>query len=129
MLKYYLDGDEVGWQSLKNMDIDELRHLAADEEAAAGQTTLISHVYYPIFLKIGAVEDLEQAIARANEQMPVNTDNHHYAARLKDLIVMLVKKYQYTNSLSDLQEAIYRAQEMMAATPLGHPDGSARISD
>jgi hypothetical protein len=75
------------------------------------------------------MEDLERGVGRANEQMPVNTDNPHYEPRLKDLIVMLVKKYQHTNSPDDLQEAIFRAQEMMAATPLDHPDRSARMSD
>ncbi|RYP40255.1 hypothetical protein DL767_001798 [Monosporascus sp. MG133] len=134
-LKYYkeLDGDGVGGSvSLKDMDLNQLRRLAANEEGAAWnieQTKSIGRVYYSIFLKTGALEDLQRAIDQANEQVPFNVDNPHYVARLKDLIVMLVKKYQHSNALDDLQEALFRAQEMMAATPLDHPDRSARMGD
>ncbi|RYC56405.1 hypothetical protein CHU98_g9794 [Xylaria longipes] len=53
----------------------------------------------------------------------------NYKPRLKDLVVMLAKKYQCNNSLSDLQEAILSAQEMVGATPLGYPNNSARGKD
>jgi len=134
-LEYYreLNGDGVsGSVSLKYMDLSQLRRLAENEEGAEWdmeQAKSIGCVYYFIFLKTGAIEDFERGIGRANEQMPFNMDQPHYAPRLKDLIVMLIKKYQHTNSPDDLQEAIFRAQEMMAATPLDHPDRSARMCD
>jgi hypothetical protein len=134
-LKYYkeLNGDrDGGSQSLNDMDLGQLRRLAANEEDGKRdieQTKSIAHVYYSIFLKTGALEDLERSLDRAKEQMLVKVDNPQYAPRLKDLIVMLFKKYQHTNLLDDLQEAIFRAQEMMTSTPLDHPDRSARIGD
>ena len=75
------------------------------------------------------MDDLERAIHRAKGQIPINSDSSDYAPRLEDLIVMLIKKYELTGSLDDLQETILRAQEMIADTPLEHPNRPARISD
>ena len=51
------------------MDLGQLRHLATDEDALVRQTIPISHVYYSIFLRTDATENLEQAIARAIKQI------------------------------------------------------------
>ena len=64
-----------------------------------------------------------------NGQVSTGDDSPDYAACLKHLIVMLLKKYRRTSLLSDLQEAIFRAQEMVVATSLDHPDRSAQIRD
>jgi len=134
-LKYYreLDGDWAdGSVSLKDMDLNQLYRLVPNEEGAEWdmeQAKSIGCVYYFNFLKTGTIEHFERGIGQANKQMPINMDQPYYAPRLKDLIVMLIKKYQLTNSPDDLQEAIFRAQEMMAATPLDHPDRSARMYD
>lgn len=116
-------------RSFNDMDLDQLSDLAAKEEDAEGNFEQISHVYYFIFLKTGAIEDLERAIHRAEGRIPPKIDNPDYVSRLKDLIVMLVKKYERTYSLDNLQEAIFRAQEMIAVTPLDHPDRLARMGD
>jgi tetratricopeptide (TPR) repeat protein len=134
-LKYYkdLDGDvDAGSCSLNEMDLDQLYCLVTynkGTERDIKQAKLTGHIYYFIFLKTKVLEDLERAIDRAQEQIPANTNSPQFAQRLKDLIVMQVKKCQYTKSSDDLQEAIFRAQDMMAATPLDHSDRSARVGD
>lgn len=42
---------------------------------------------------------------------------------------MVIKKYKLTGSLDDLQEAVYRAQEMTIATPLEHLARPVRMAD
>lgn len=42
---------------------------------------------------------------------------------------MLIKKYKLTGSLDNLQEAVYRAQEMTIATPLEHLARPVRMAD
>ncbi|KAI3342063.1 hypothetical protein F4824DRAFT_448031 [Ustulina deusta] len=131
-LEYYKEVDENKSRLLQGMDIPELRRLAASEPDSLQdleQATSIIHVYYSLFLKAGAMKDLERAIQLANEQMPSNADSPDYTPHLKDLIVMLVKKYQCTNSLSALQEAIFRAQEMVVATPPSHSNHVTRVRD
>ena len=135
-LQYYkeLDGNVIiESQLLKNMDLVDLRRLTVNEEEEAKSDTELNRcmgrVYYSIFLKTAAMEDLEHALDRTKKQIPIKVDNPRHAFRLKDLIVMLVNKYQHTNSQDDLQEAIFRAQEMVAATSLDHPDHSARMLD
>ncbi|KAI1740997.1 hypothetical protein F4680DRAFT_77579 [Xylaria scruposa] len=133
-LEYYKEVDSDKSQSFQDMDIPELRRLAANEQDSSQvegikKATSIIHIHYSIFSKTGAIEDLERAIQLANEQMPVDDGSPSYATQLKNLVVMLVKKYRCTNSMSDLQEAIFRAQEMVAATPLAHSSRSARVKD
>lgn len=134
-LSYYtnLDAyDDNQVQSLEETSLDQLRDLAVKGEDAGGnveQAELDSHVRYFIFLQTGAMDDLEKAIDRAKKQIPLSLDRLDYTTRLKDLIVMLIKKYERTSSLDDLQETIFRAQEMIAATPPEHPDRQSRMSD
>ncbi|KAI1504695.1 CHAT domain-containing protein [Biscogniauxia marginata] len=133
-LQYYRDlgGNTAAWPySLKNMDLDQLRRHVEGEDAQRNveQTESIGYAYYYIFLKSGAMGDLEHAIDQIKEQMPNNSNNPSYAPRLKDLIIMLIKKFRYTKSLDDLQETIFRAQEMVAITPPEHPDHPARVRD
>ncbi|KAI2616348.1 hypothetical protein GGR54DRAFT_243212 [Hypoxylon sp. NC1633] len=118
-LQYYGDLDGIE----DTADLDELRCLARNGK----DTRPIGHTHYHIFLKTGAIEDLEHAIDQVTAQMPTRTDDPHYTPRLKDLIVMLVKKFRHTGSVDDLQGAIFRAQEMMVSTPPEHPDRSARM--
>jgi len=122
MLTYYTELDAQGngkARLFNDMDLDQLRDLAEDN---AEQTKLISHVYYFIFLRTGAMKDLTRAIHCTEGQIPVNVDSLNYAPRLKDLIIMLIKRYKLTYSPDDLQEAIFCAQEMFMATPLDHLD-------
>ena len=129
-----LDGNAVVESlSLKNMDLDDLQRLAADEAEGSQSDTeqheYMAHVYYYTFLKTGAIEDLNRALDRIKKQILIRTDNPGYTSSLKDLIIMLVKRYQHTRSQEDLQDAIFRAQEMVAATSLDHPDRWVRMLD
>jgi len=129
MLTYYTELDAQGngkARLFNDMDLDQLRDLAEDN---AEQTKLISHVYYFIFLRTGAMKDLTRAIHCTEGQIPVNVDSLNYAPRLKDLIIMLIKRYKLTYSPDDLQEAIFCAQEMFMATPLDHPNCSAQMGE
>lgn len=133
-LTYYteLDAQENGKaRSFNNMDLDQLRNLAMEEDADSDveQRKSAGHIHYFIFLKTGDLEDLKMAIRRAESLIPIKVDSPDYTSSLKDVIVMLVKKYEHTDSLDDLQEAIFRAQEMVAATPADHPDRPARMSE
>lgn len=133
-LSYFteLDGDgDNQVQSLKGIDLYQLRDFAAKEENAernVEQTKSASDARYIIFLETCVMDDLDRAICRAKEQIPINFDSADYTSRLKHLIVML-KKYKLTGSLDDLQEAVYRAQEMTIATPLEHLVRPVRMAD
>jgi len=134
-LSYYTgldaDGDNQE-QPLKKMGLDQLCDLAAKEdygECNIEQTKSASYIHYLLYSQTGAVDDLERAIHRAKQQIPLDLNRPDYTLRLKNLIVMLVQKYERTSSLDDLQETIFRAQEMIAATPLEHSDRPARIGD
>lgn len=116
------------------MDLVQLHRLAANGEkekakSDSEENKYMGRIYYAIFLKTEAMEDLERALDRTKEQMPIKIDDPLYTSCLKNLIVMLVKKYQHTDSQDDLQEAIFRAQEMVVATSPDHPDRWDRIHD
>ncbi|KAH8645963.1 hypothetical protein BGZ60DRAFT_245621 [Tricladium varicosporioides] len=95
-LEYFREVDG-GWQSFKDMDLDELRRLE-DVEDSARPTQLASLIRYAIFSRTGAIEDLDCAIDRAKGEIPIRDDDPDYASRMKDLIVMLVEKYKRTNA-------------------------------
>ncbi|PQE06673.1 serine threonine kinase protein [Rutstroemia sp. NJR-2017a BVV2] len=117
-----------------DMGLDQLHDLAAQEEnddddGDEQHINTASNVSYFIFLKTNELEHLERAIQRAKRQIPMNADNPDYAPCLKDLIVMLFKKFEQTKSPDDLEEAIFRAMEMFVATPPDHPERPARMGD
>lgn len=117
-----------------DLSLEELHGLATTWEenpsGDVGQITSLSIVYYFIFLKASAMGDLQQAIHRAEEAVAATqVDDPDHTTRLKDLIVMLVKKYERTNSLEDLEGVILRAKEMVTVTPPEHPDRLARLKD
>ncbi|EPS45153.1 hypothetical protein H072_838 [Dactylellina haptotyla CBS 200.50] len=121
-LAYYDKVDRTKLGQFQNLEISELHRLSTTTISKATPTT---YIHYALFLKTGAIKDLERAI---QENGPVD-GNPNYASRLKDLISMLSEKYQRTGSLEDLESAIFRAQEMVAATSQSHPERPARIKD
>ncbi|KAI1127944.1 CHAT domain-containing protein [Nemania abortiva] len=131
-LEFYEEVGEDMLRAFKDLDISELRHLIANEESAPRDTmeaTSATYIQYSIFLKTGEMTNLERAIQHAEEQMPISDSSLEYHNRLRDLIVMLIKKYQLTNLVSDLQTAIYRAQDMVIAMPLHQFGRQAQIRD
>ena len=131
-LQYYnnLDGDVVvESQLLRTMDLPNLRRLAAMIDSDPDRKGCIGRIHYAIFLKTNAMEDLERAIDRTKDQMPLKVEDPCFLFYLKDLITMLIKRYSGTDQLDDLQEAIFRAQEMVAATSIDNPDRLARLGD
>ncbi|KAK6527590.1 hypothetical protein TWF694_004574 [Orbilia ellipsospora] len=120
-----------------DMDTEELHELVRGLELTlegpdVGHIELISHVYYIIFLRTGSLSDIQGAVDRADDL--VNATNARinsldYATYLRNLIALLLKKYQLTQSELDLDRAIHRAEEMVTITPLGHPDRESISSD
>ncbi|KAI0419441.1 CHAT domain-containing protein [Xylaria grammica] len=83
-----------------------------------------------IFFRTNEVDDINKAIKKAEELLLVtHADGPTYAPRLKNLIVMLLKKYEKTQSPEDLNQAVLRAEEMATGTPVHHPDRFGRLGD
>lgn len=77
-----------------------------------------------------AIEETTQsAIDQAALLIPLNSDDLEFAPRLKILVILLLRRFRRTAAMNDLQQAILRAEEMMVATPPGHPERGARIED
>lgn len=74
-------------------------------------------------------ETTQSAIDEAALRIPFNSGDPEFAPRLKTLVILLLRRYRRTAARDDLQQAILRAEEMMAATPLSHPERKARIED
>ncbi|EWC46494.1 hypothetical protein DRE_04217 [Drechslerella stenobrocha 248] len=120
-MEYYKEVDRSKLRPFQGVGIHELRRLAENE-----QDPQRSYIYDTIFTKTGATEDLEQAI---KQSASIDENTADYISRLRDLIVMLTRKYKRTHSLEDLNIAIFRAQEMVVASPEEHPDRPNRIGD
>jgi len=130
-LAYYREVDVSKTQPLNNMNISDLRRLASSPQElpqSTEQAPSTAYIHYSLFLKTGQLDDLNQAILQANNELPTD-NNPDYAPRLRDLVTMLAVKFQHTNSLDNLQDAIFRAQEMVASTPQEHPDRPVRVGD
>ncbi|KAH7124311.1 hypothetical protein EDB81DRAFT_215218 [Dactylonectria macrodidyma] len=135
-LQYYqeLDVPTDAELSIFDMDLEQLYEFAGalEENPAndAGQVKLLSSVYYFIFSKTGAVDDIQKAIHRAEEAVTAtHIDEADYAPRLRNLIVMLMKKHERTRSLEDFDEAILHAEVMLTITQGLHPDRPHRWMD
>lgn len=77
-----------------------------------------------------ARSDLENTIDQAEQQLQsLHSDAPEYTKCLKTLIVSLIKKFRLTMILEDLQRAVFRAQEMVIATPEDHPERAIRIKE
>lgn len=109
-----------------SVELDELRGIATalDEnpEANIQQTKCLSIAHYFIFQQTGKLEDLQKAIDEAEEAMAATkVGDWNYGPYLRDLIFMLVKRYRCSDSLEDLDQAIFRAVEMTNVTSRNHP--------
>lgn len=77
----------------------------------------------------GIEEATQSAIDEAARSIPFNSDDPEFAPRLKTLVILLLRRFRRTAETNDLQQAIIRAEEMIVATPLHHPERRARIED
>lgn len=73
--------------------------------------------------------DQSWAVDEAAQLVPSNSDDPEFAPRLKTLVTLLLGRYRRSGGIGDLQQAVIRAEEMMIATPLSHPERSDRIHD
>ncbi|KAK0709346.1 hypothetical protein B0T26DRAFT_805084 [Lasiosphaeria miniovina] len=79
----------------------DLSSLGALLSSSPSVVALLSNVYYFIFSRAGAMGDIRKAIDRAEEAMEATrTDDPAYASCLRNLIVILIKKYECTSSLA-----------------------------
>lgn len=74
-------------------------------------------------------ETTQSAIDEAALRIPSNSDDPEFAPRLKTLVKLLLQRFRRTAAMDDLQQAIFRAEEMIVATPPCHPERGARIED
>ncbi|KAF3314448.1 hypothetical protein TWF173_004791 [Orbilia oligospora] len=143
-LKYYRDlyfPDDAIEMSFLDMDLEQLYEVASDVEVAlesdveadlktdaqCDQLSLLGNIHYFIFSRTGAVDDIENAIRNSERAVDgANTDGPKYAPRLRNLITMLMKKYECTNLLADLDQAVLRAETMAT---LGCPDWQHQFLD
>ncbi|KAI1303461.1 CHAT domain-containing protein [Xylaria venustula] len=116
-----------------DMDLDELYGLATasadNPENQIGQAEFLSSIYYFIFSRTGAVDDLQKAIEAIELVTGTYTEEPHYARCLRNLVVMLMKKYECTHSLEDIDRAITQAEVMLTTTHHAHPDWVLRYRD
>ncbi|KAI1745790.1 hypothetical protein F4680DRAFT_465636 [Xylaria scruposa] len=137
-LKYYHELDDSGDNDAEllffDMDLEELYGYASaleeNPENDVGQVVRLSRLFYFIFSRTSAVDDIQKAIDKAEEAVTAtHIDNEDYAPYLRNLIVMLMKKYECTSSLLDIDAAILHAEIMVTVTPPLHPDKTRRLMD
>ncbi|KAF3283207.1 hypothetical protein TWF970_001185 [Orbilia oligospora] len=129
-----LDLPEDGIESsFLDMPLDQLYEIESDlqlnTEAAVDiqETRLLGSIYYFIFLSTGAKEHITEAITATEKIVAdTNTNDLNYISYLKNLITLLVKKYECTYSITDLDQAILRAEEILT---LNHCDWYSQIND
>ncbi|KAF3291479.1 hypothetical protein TWF970_000692 [Orbilia oligospora] len=88
-------------------------HLEAVPKSETGipEARLLGYIYYFIFTRTGLVEDLDKAIDMNMVAITgADAKKLAYFPCWKNIVVMLLKKYNCTHSLSDLEQAIFRAQ-------------------
>lgn len=82
---------------------------------------------YEIF---GEVEDLEQAIQRAEESVAATSlDDPDRAGRLSNLGSHLSARYELSGAVEDLEQAIQQAEKAVTASPLDHTNLSAFLNN
>ncbi|KAF3185297.1 hypothetical protein TWF788_004616 [Orbilia oligospora] len=135
-MKYYreLDLPEDGIESsFLDMPLDQLYEIASDLQSNAEaaidirETRLLGSIYYFIFLSTGAKEDVIEAITTIEKVVAnTNVNDLNYVAYLKNLITLLVKKYECSYSITDLDQVILRGEEILT---LYHCDWYPQIDD
>ncbi|KAK6544792.1 hypothetical protein TWF694_001475 [Orbilia ellipsospora] len=128
------DGAELEFLDMSTEELYEIVHglELTLEEADIEHIKLISRVYHLIFLRTRSIGDIKDALAKAEDIVKAtstDTDSPDYQIHLRNLITMLMEKYECTKSEPDIDQAILRAEEMVRITPPGHPDRGRRISD
>src|SRR2546421_9846945 len=79
---------------------------------------------------MGEMEDLEEAIRKAEEAVKATPEDHpDLAGRLNNLGNKLERRYERTGKMEDLEEAIRKAEEAVKATPEDHPDLAGRLNN
>ena len=138
-LHYYKDldlGPEDNVQRLfADLELSDLCALAVSLEEQHKRDTehviCLSCLYYSIFQKDGLMEYLEKAFERAEEaalappSIHTSIPNHS----VKNLIIILLKKHECTDSLEDLIKAISGATKVSAETIEHDPCRSVKAHD
>ncbi|KAJ8133612.1 hypothetical protein O1611_g30 [Lasiodiplodia mahajangana] len=137
-LKYYCELDDYEDNDAEllclDMDLEQLYNYAGiledNPEKDIGQVMRLGRVLCFIFSRTGSLDEIQKAVDKAEEAVAATgIDTSNYAPFLRGLIVMLMKKYESTHLLEDLDRAILRAEEMLTITPPFHRDRLARLDD
>lgn len=131
--------DDDAESMLLDQDLEELYEFANvfeggpegdDSSHDAGELKLLSRVFYYAFRKSGAVGDIQRSIKKIEQAVATtHIDDANYALQLRDLVTLLMKKYERTVLLEDLERAIHRAEEMTTITPLSDPNRFIQLVD
>ncbi|KAI9863865.1 MAG: hypothetical protein M1813_003517 [Trichoglossum hirsutum] len=117
------------------------KFLLANSEAVFGampqddpaRTALFS--YYAVlkitrFERTGNMEDLEEAIRKAEQAVKATPEGHpDLATWLSNLGNMLERRFERTGRMEDLEEAVHKASQAVKATPKGHPDLASMLGN
>lgn len=130
----YIPADHSAESLLYDMDLEQLCDFAGvlehNPEDDVRPCKLLSSIYCFIFSRTDEVDDIQKAIDRAEEAVRIsNIDDQDHAVCLRNLIVVLMKKYECTRSLEDLERATLRAEEMVTVTPPLHSHRRYRVND
>lgn len=137
-LQYYQDlgipDDDDAELLFYDMDIRELYEYVALLEGNTDDDILqarqLSSAHYFIFMRTNLLDDIQKAINNAEKELTSEyVDDLDYALRLRRLVVMLIKKYERTQSLNDLEGALLHAEVMITVTHPHHPDRGPRLLD
>ncbi|KAK6523149.1 hypothetical protein TWF694_006044 [Orbilia ellipsospora] len=115
---------------VEHIGSDNVNSLESDPDIYILNAKMTTNLWYLIFSKTDAVDHIEKAIKNAEELLAVTKiESSDYDLQLRNLIVMLIKKSDCTNSTYDLDRAILRTEEMMTITPGHHTDFGDRLWD
>jgi len=115
------------WRSSRTEDIDDLKRAIEQTKAAVAAAPshspgrakcliILSSMYLFRFHRTGVTVDLQQATLWTEQAGATN-----YFSRgliMENLSIILRTKFDHTRNMADLQEAILRSEEALAATPI-----------
>lgn len=129
----FMDFAETGEVIYLNHGIRLGEELVARATAGPNRASLLCNLSCMLgarFEVSGSLQDLEEAIRRAEEGLPQTLPNHPDRARiLTNLGSMLEKRGQRLGDPNDLDQAIVRTEEALTATPLDDPDRARTLSN
>ena len=113
-----------------NMMKDAVDHSSVDSSEYAGSLNNLSVALVTRFDRIGATNDIDDAIARNEQALNLTQKPHpNYSKYLNNLGNALQARSQKTQSMDDLNRAIDLEREAVASTTENHPDRAKYLNN